>query len=56
MRVRKTNKLELKKKPAQFSANKDLHDMSYENAPLFIKRKIEKGRKMIAIAGLPKQK
>jgi hypothetical protein len=29
-------------------------DMTYETAPQFIKDKIDKGRKMIAIAGLPK--
>lgn len=49
------NKSELKKRGICVKVNKNLKgNMTYESAPQFIKDKIDKGRKMIAIAGLPK--
>jgi hypothetical protein len=53
-KARKSSSAKLQDKPAQFRLNKNLKDMSYEDAPVFIKKKIDKGRKAIAIAGLPK--
>jgi hypothetical protein len=46
---------EIKRAAARIKINKDLKGsgMTYETAPQFIKDKIDKGRKMIAIAGLP---
>ncbi len=51
----KINMKEVKKQAARIRVNKDLKgtDMSYEAQPQWIKDKIDKGRKMIEIAGLP---
>ena len=53
MKVIKLNLSVAKKKTPRTRINKDLKDTTYETAPQFIKDKIDKGRKMIAIAGLP---
>jgi hypothetical protein len=49
------NMKEVKKQAARIRVNKSLKSspMTYETAPQFIKDKIDKGRKMIEIAGLP---
>ena len=46
---------EVKKQASRIRVNKNLKDepMTYETAPQFIKDKIDKGRRMIEIAGLP---
>jgi hypothetical protein len=54
MKVVKLDLAAAKKKAPRTRINKDLMDTTYETAPQFIKDKIDKGRKMIAIAGLPK--
>jgi hypothetical protein len=46
---------DIKKNPARFKVKKDLRSMSYEDAPPFIKEKIDKGRKIIREYGLPKE-
>jgi hypothetical protein len=48
------NMSEVKRQAGRIKINKDLKDTKYEDLPQFIKDKIDKGRKMIAIAGLPK--
>jgi hypothetical protein len=53
MKVVKHNLSAAKKKAPRTKINKDLKETTYETAPQFIKDKIDKGRKMIAIAGLP---
>jgi hypothetical protein len=49
------NMKEVKKQAARIRVNKNLKgtDLSYEAQPQFVKDKIDKGRKMIEIAGLP---
>jgi hypothetical protein len=46
---------EPKRAAARIRINKNLksNPMTYETAPQFVKDKIDKGRKMIEIAGLP---
>ena len=42
---------------AKIRINKNLKgDMRYENAPPYIKKKIDNARRLIAIAGLPEKK